>query len=69
VKAVAAKSNDTYTVTNNHYIGKATVNALEMASLLKGEPVKAPPSLVEHYPELKDFVAADGGVTNGRKGR
>ena len=48
VKAVAAKSNNTYAVTNNHCVGKATVNALEIASLLKGEPVRAPPLLVEH---------------------
>ena len=40
VKTVAAKSKDTYAVTNNHYVGKAAVNALETASLLKGEPVK-----------------------------
>ena len=56
VKTVAAKSKDTYGVTNNHYVGKAVVNALEMASLLKGEPVKAPPQLVEHYPALRDFT-------------
>src|SRR3954451_5917959 len=49
VKTVAAKSKDTYAVTNNHYLGKAAVNALEMASLLSGEPVKAPPQLVEQY--------------------
>ena len=40
----------------DHYVGKATVNALEMASLLKGEPVKAPRSLVENYPELREFM-------------
>jgi hypothetical protein len=32
------------------------VNALELAAMLKGEPVDAPPGLVEHYPELKPFV-------------
>ncbi len=55
-KAVAKESKDTYVVTNNHYVGKATVNALEMASLLSGKPVQAPPSLVEHYPQLRDFT-------------
>jgi uncharacterized protein YecE (DUF72 family) len=57
VKTVATRTKDTYAVTNNHYvgIGKATVNALEMASLLKGKPVEAPDLLVKHYPELKDF--------------
>jgi uncharacterized protein YecE (DUF72 family) len=61
VKTVAARTKDTYAVTNNHYVGKATVNALEIASLLKGKPVKAPPSLVEYYPELKDFIQQDTG--------
>lgn len=57
VKTVAARTKDTYAVTNNHYVGKATVNALEIASLLKGAPVDAPPSLVQHYPELEGFVS------------
>ncbi|MFL6448801.1 MAG: DUF72 domain-containing protein [Bryobacteraceae bacterium] len=56
VKAVAAKSSDTYAVTNNHYVGKATVNALEMTSLLKGEPVKALPQLLAYYPALAEFT-------------
>ena len=29
VKTVAAKSKDTYAVTNDHYVGKAAVNARE----------------------------------------
>jgi uncharacterized protein YecE (DUF72 family) len=59
VKTVAAKAKDTYAVTNNHYVGKATVNALEMSSILKGEPVPAPQTLVEKYPELDGFVRVD----------
>ncbi len=57
VKEVAAKTTDTYAVTNNHYLGKAAVNALEIASLVKGGPVNAPSSLVERYPELRDFLS------------
>jgi uncharacterized protein YecE (DUF72 family) len=56
---VAAKAKDTYAVTNNHYVGKATVNALEMSSILKGQPVPAPQTLVEKYPELDAFVRVD----------
>jgi hypothetical protein len=47
---------DTYVVTNNHYLGKAVVNALEISSILKTQPVSAPESLVERYPELRDFT-------------
>jgi uncharacterized protein YecE (DUF72 family) len=55
IKQVATKTKDTYAVTNNHYHGKATVNALEIAALL-GQPISAPEPLIEHYPELREFV-------------
>ncbi len=56
VKTVAARTKNTYVMSNNHNLGKATVNALELTSILKGEPVPAPPTLIQTYPELKDFV-------------
>lgn len=56
IRAVEDAVSDTYVVTNNHYLGKAVVNALEISSILKGEPVPAPESLVERYPELRDFA-------------
>lgn len=56
IKTVEHATKDTYVVTNNHYLGKAVANAVEITSLLKGEPVPAPAQLVEKYPELKDFV-------------
>jgi len=56
IKAVAHSTVDTYVVTNNHYLGKGIVNAVEIASILKGEPLAAPPLLVEHYPELREFT-------------
>ncbi len=59
IKAVEHAANDTYVVTNNHYLGKAVVNALEISSILKGEQVGAPASLVERYPELRDFVQSE----------
>jgi uncharacterized protein YecE (DUF72 family) len=55
VKAVARRTKDSYVTTNNHYLGKATVNAVEIKSFLLGGPVPAPPQLVQHYPELRDF--------------
>jgi len=55
-KQIAEDAIDTYVVTNNHNLGKATMNALEIASILKGEPVSAPPQLVPHYPQLADFT-------------
>ena len=47
---------DTYVVTNNHYVGKAVVNAFEISSILKDEALPMPPELVERYPELEPFA-------------
>ncbi len=32
------------------------MNAIELKQMLKREKVKAPSTLVEHYPELRDFA-------------
>lgn len=51
VEDVAAKTETTYVIANNHNLGKAAVNALELIHLLDGAKVKAPPTLVAQYPE------------------
>lgn len=56
VKAVDGRAEDTYVIGNNHYLGKATVNALELSAILRGERVKAPRELLERYPELREFA-------------
>lgn len=61
IKTVATKARDTYAVTNNHNIGKAVVNALEVTSILRGKAINAPPCLIDHYPELREFTAIDCG--------
>jgi uncharacterized protein YecE (DUF72 family) len=61
VRAVEGAAQDTYVVSNNHYVGKAAVNALEIRSILNGELVSAPETLVTHYPELKSFVRDNAG--------
>jgi len=58
IKEVAAKTKETYAVTNNHLNGQAAVNALEIASFLSGEPVEVPEPLVERYPRLQEIAAA-----------
>lgn len=55
---VAGKAETTYVVANNHNLGKAAVNALELISMFEGRKVKAPAVLVEHYPELKQVISA-----------
>jgi len=56
IKTVEHAAQDTYVVTNNHYLGKAVVNALEISSILKDEPVSAPEGLVKQYPEIRSFM-------------
>jgi uncharacterized protein YecE (DUF72 family) len=49
---VASKTQKTFVIANNHNLGKAAVNALELVAMLEKRNVKAPVTLVEHYPEL-----------------
>lgn len=52
IKRISQDAEDTYVVANNHNIGKGPVNALEIAALLDGKRVPAPPTLIDRYPEL-----------------
>lgn len=55
---VADKAETTYVVANNHNLGKAAVNALELISMLEARKVQAPPTLVSQYPELEQVTSA-----------
>jgi uncharacterized protein YecE (DUF72 family) len=56
VRKVAENAQNTFVVTNNHFQGKAVVNALQLISILKGSKVKVPEPLRQHYPQL-DAIA------------
>jgi uncharacterized protein YecE (DUF72 family) len=57
---VASKTNVTFVVANNHNLGKAAVNALELMSMLEGQKVRAPAPLVIRYPELVPMSTING---------
>jgi uncharacterized protein YecE (DUF72 family) len=57
IRKVAEHSRDTFVITNNHYQGKAVVNALQLISILKGSKVKVPEPLRQHYPELESIAS------------
>ncbi len=59
IKEVAAQTKETYVITNNHFRGKAVVNAVEIKSILEERAVAAPAPLLEVYPQLADSVAPD----------
>jgi len=58
VEKVAEHSGTTYVITNNHFLGKGVVNALELIALLGGNKVRVPETLRQHYPEL-DAIASE----------
>jgi uncharacterized protein YecE (DUF72 family) len=57
---IAEKAQATYVITNNHFESKAGVNALELKAMIGGKRVKAPPTLIEKYPELRNVADAEG---------
>jgi len=59
IREVAAETKETYVITNNHFRGKAVVNALELKSTLEEKRVPGPAPLLELYPELANSVATD----------
>ena len=56
-RAVTERTRSTYVVTNNHFEGKAVVNAIQLAALL-GKPIEPPEQLVRRYPELGELSEA-----------
>jgi len=64
IRSVAEHSESTFVITNNHYQGKAVVNALQLIYLLTKQPVAAPPVLIEHYPELETICPTTGITPN-----
>ncbi len=54
-------SEKTVAVWNNHFRGKAVVNALETRNRLSGEPVDVPPLLLKSYPRLSKIDRDQGG--------
>jgi uncharacterized protein YecE (DUF72 family) len=47
---------DIFIIANNHYRGQAPANALELSSVLSGEKVESPATLVEAFPHIREFV-------------
>jgi uncharacterized protein YecE (DUF72 family) len=56
IRQISTDAKETYAVANNHNIGKGPANALEIAAMLRGQEVDAPPTLVETYPVLRKFI-------------
>lgn len=59
IKEIAAKTKESYVITNNHFRGPAVVNALEIKSTLRERRVVAPAPLFKTYPALVDSAIPD----------
>ena len=59
VENVASRTEVTFVVANNHFEGKAAVNALQLKSMVTGGRVKAPETLLRHYPQLEKIAEPD----------
>jgi uncharacterized protein YecE (DUF72 family) len=56
IRAVAKHAHTTFVIANNHFQGKAAVNALQLISLLSHAKTRVPDLLRQHYPQL-DAIA------------
>ncbi len=63
IESIAEKAHTTFVITNNHFEGKAGVNALELKHMLTGQRVRAPEPLLRHYPELKRIADPAEGLS------
>jgi uncharacterized protein YecE (DUF72 family) len=59
IEVIAGKAQKTFVVANNHFEGKAAVNALQLKSMLRGDAVSVPPSLRNRYWELSEIATSD----------
>jgi uncharacterized protein YecE (DUF72 family) len=57
IQEVQRHTRNVFVVTNNHYQGKAVVNALQLLSILKGTKLKVPDDLRQHYPQLEEIAS------------
>jgi uncharacterized protein YecE (DUF72 family) len=57
IERVEERARDVFVITNNHYQGKAVVNALQLISILKKTKVKVPEPLRQQYPELEKIAS------------
>lgn len=63
IKEIAAKTKESYVITNNHFRGQAVVNALEIKATLTEKRVVGPAPLFQKYPALMDSATPEAEVT------
>ena len=56
IDSIAAKAQKTFVIANNHFEGKAAVNALQLKHMLTGRAVDVPETLLKRYWELGEIA-------------
>ena len=59
IEIISDKAEKIFVVANNHFEGKAAVNALQLKSMLTGRNVKVPLTLRDRYWELGEIATPD----------
>jgi len=57
IDTIGEKAQKTFVIANNHFEGKAAVNALQLKSMITEKQVKVPETLVKRYWELGEIAA------------
>ena len=57
IETIGEKAQKTFVIANNHFEGKAAVNALQLKSMITGRQVPVPEMLVKRYWELGEIAA------------
>lgn len=58
VRLISDKTETTFVIANNHFEGKAVVNALQLINALNGNKVKVPETLRHRFPLLEEIANA-----------
>jgi uncharacterized protein YecE (DUF72 family) len=67
IQKIAQHADVTFVITNNHFQGKAIVNALQLIRLLRNQPLRVPETLMELYPELEKIAAPQTSASEPRQ--
>jgi uncharacterized protein YecE (DUF72 family) len=57
IRSINQKTSQTYVISNNHYQGKAVMNALQIINSVTGKKVRIPEPLRARYPELEEIAS------------
>jgi uncharacterized protein YecE (DUF72 family) len=65
IMRIAQRAKQTFVVTNNHFLGQAVVNGLELLRMISGNKVPVPDALAARHPRLEEIRAYPPGSQPG----